>query len=165
MRRDTFVFFVVLKRVWRAILDSDNGGHCWTTNGWKLIARSQNRSPMCEIRLTKVPYVPQQVGIVNFYGVAEIKELSCRLWWMREQRNVLTSHDTVCRDCHVGCREYGSLKFGVQGVSATNWFPRVNGARDNGIRLYMVGWGPNNTCVRMKTHKQCSWMIGEWRTQ
>ena len=30
-----------------------------------------------------------------------------------------------------------SLKFGVQGASATNWFPRVNGARDNGIRLYM----------------------------
>ena len=29
-----------------------------------------------------------------------------------------------------------SLKFGVQGASATNWFPRVNGARDNGIRLY-----------------------------
>ena len=29
-----------------------------------------------------------------------------------------------------------SLKFGVQGASTTNWFSRVNGARDNGIRLY-----------------------------
>ena len=29
-----------------------------------------------------------------------------------------------------------SLKFGVQGASATNWLLRVNGARDNGIRLY-----------------------------
>ena len=29
-----------------------------------------------------------------------------------------------------------SLKFGVQGATATNWFPRVNGARDNGIWLY-----------------------------
>ena len=29
-----------------------------------------------------------------------------------------------------------SLKFGVQGASATTWFLRVNGARDNGIRLY-----------------------------
>ena len=32
-----------------------------------------------------------------------------------------------------------SLKFGVQGASATNWFSRVNGARDNGIRLYIGG--------------------------
>ena len=31
-----------------------------------------------------------------------------------------------------------SLKFGVQGATATNWFPRVNGARDNGIWLYLV---------------------------
>ena len=29
-----------------------------------------------------------------------------------------------------------SLNFGVQGATATNWFPRVNGARDNGIWLY-----------------------------
>ena len=29
-----------------------------------------------------------------------------------------------------------SLKFGVQGASTTNWFSRVNDARDNGIRLY-----------------------------
>ena len=28
-----------------------------------------------------------------------------------------------------------SLKFGVQGATATNWFPRVNGVRDNGIWL------------------------------
>ena len=29
-----------------------------------------------------------------------------------------------------------SLKFGVQGASATNWFSRVNDVWDNGIRLY-----------------------------
>ena len=29
-----------------------------------------------------------------------------------------------------------SLKVGVQGASATNWFSRVNGTRDNGIRPY-----------------------------
>ena len=34
----------------------------------------------------------------------------------------------------------GSLKFGVQGASATNWFSRVNGARDNGIWLYLIAW-------------------------
>ena len=32
---------------------------------------------MCELRLTKLPYVAQQVGIVYFYAVAEIKGLSC----------------------------------------------------------------------------------------
>ena len=31
-----------------------------------------------------------------------------------------------------------SLKFGVQGATATNWFSRVNGARDNGIWLYLL---------------------------
>ena len=37
----------------------------------------------------------------------------------------------------VASRATASLKFGVQGASATNWFSRVNGARDNGIRLYV----------------------------
>ena len=47
--------------------------------------------------------------------------------------------------CHTGSRE--SLKFGVQGASATNWFSRVNGARDNGIWLYMRStWGPPGSC-------------------
>ena len=31
-----------------------------------------------------------------------------------------------------------SLKFGVQGATATNWFSQVNGARDNGIWLYFT---------------------------
>ena len=31
-----------------------------------------------------------------------------------------------------------SLKFGVQGASATNWFGPVNSPRDNGIRLYQM---------------------------
>ena len=91
---------------------------------------------MCEIHLTKLSCVAQQVGIVHFYTVTEIKGLSCRLWWMREWRNLLTSthvgYWSVIRAVAGGA----SLKFGVQGASATNWFSRVNGARDNGIRLY-----------------------------
>ena len=66
------------------------------------------------------------------------------------------------KGCHVACDEYASgeicslqhmwvtgsvmgavasvasLKFGVQGASTANWFSRVNGARDNGIRLYIT---------------------------
>ena len=91
---------------------------------------------MCEIRLTKLSCTAQQVGIVHFYAVTEIKGLSCRLWWMREWRNLLTSTHVGYRSVIRAVASGTSLKFGVQGASATNWFSRVNGARDNGILLY-----------------------------
>ena len=103
---------------------------------WQQIARSQNRSQMCEIHLTQLSCMAQQVGIVHFYAVTEIKGLSCRLWWMREWRNLLTSTHVGYRSVIRAVASGASLKFGVQGASATNWFSRVNGARDNGIRLY-----------------------------
>ena len=100
------------------------------------IAQSQNRRRMCEIRLTKLSCAAQQVGIVHFYAVTDIKGLSCPLWWMREWRNLLTSthvgYWSVIRAVASGV----SLKFGIQDASATYWLSRVNGARDNGIRLY-----------------------------
>ena len=97
----------------------------------------QNRSRMCEIRLTKLSCAAQQLGIVHFYAVTEIKGLSCPLWWMRERRNLLRSTHVGYRSVIRAVASGASLKFGVQGASATNWFSRVNGARDNGIRLYM----------------------------
>ena len=102
------------------------------------IARSQNRRRMCEIRLTKLSCAAQQVGIVHFYAVTDIKGLSCPLWWMREWRNLLTSTHVGYRSVIRAVASGASLKFGVQGASATNWLSRVNGARDNGIRLYCV---------------------------
>ena len=99
------------------------------------IARSQNRSRMCEIRLTKLSCAAQQVGIVHFYAVTEIKGLSCRLWWKRDWRNLFTSTHVGYRSVIRAVASGASLKFGVQGASATNWFSRVNGTRDNGIRL------------------------------
>ena len=60
---------------------------------------------MCEIRLTKLPYVAQQVGIGHFCAVTEIKGLSCRLRLMDEWRNLLTSTHVGNRLCHVGSRE------------------------------------------------------------
>ena len=101
------------------------------------IARSQNRNRMCEIRLTKLSCAAQQVGIVHFYAVTEIKGLSCRLWWIREWRNLLTSTHVGYRSVIRAVASGASLKFGVQGASATNWFSWLNGARDNGIRLYL----------------------------
>ena len=105
----------------------------------RLIARSQNRSRMCEKRLTKLSCVAQRVVIVHFYAVTEIKGLSCRLWWIREWRNLLTStvqHMWVTGSVMWVVTSGASLKFGVQGASATNWFSRVNGVRDNRIQLY-----------------------------
>ena len=57
----------------------------------RLIVRSQNRSRMCEIRLTNLSCAAQWVGIVHFYAMTEIKGLSCHLRWIREWRNLLTS--------------------------------------------------------------------------
>ena len=100
------------------------------------IAQSQNRRRMCEKRLTKLSCAAQQEGIVHFYAVTDIKGLSCPLWWMREWRNLLTSTHVGYRSVIRAVASGVSLKFGVQGASATNWLSRVNGARDNGIRLY-----------------------------
>ena len=110
---------------------------CWQSEADCAESKSDQ---MCEIRLTKLPYVAQQVGIVHFYAVAEIKGLSCRLRWMDEWRNLLTSTHVGHRLRHLvmwAAASDESLKFGVQGATATNWFSRVNGARDNGISLYI----------------------------
>ena len=107
---------------------------------------------MCEIRLTKLSCAAQQVGIVHFYAVTEIKGLSCRLWWMCEWRNLLTSTHVGYRSVIRAVASGASLKFGVQGASATNWFSRVNGARDNGIRLYQHPVGRGRKISATHTH-------------
>ena len=78
----------------------------------------------------------QQVGIEHFYAVTEIKGLSSHLWWMHDSRNLLTSIHVGYRVCHVGNR-VTSLKFGIQGVTVTNWYQWVNGAWDNKSWLYI----------------------------
>ena len=106
---------------------------CWQSEA---DCADQNWRRMCEIRLIKLSRAAQQVGIVHFYAVTDIKGLSCPLWWMREWRNLLTSTHVGYRSVIRAVASGASLKFGVQGASATNWLSRVNGARDNGIRLY-----------------------------
>ena len=76
----------------------------------KQIARSQNRSRMCEIHQTKLSCAAQQVGIVHFYAVTDIKVLSCHLWWMREWRNLLTSTHVGLQVCHTGSRGWRVTK-------------------------------------------------------
>ena len=109
----------------------------------RLIAQSQNRNRMCEKRLS-CPALPS--GWV----------LCISIQWLR-----LKACHVVCDKCTSGgicslqqiwvtgsvmwvVASGASLKFGVQGASATNWFSRVNGARDNRIRLYLITYPANN---------------------
>ena len=72
-----FPFFGVAE----ASVTSHTGHSQWqplSVESRRLIARNQNQSWMCKIRLIKLSCAAQQVGIVHFYGVTEIKGLSCR---------------------------------------------------------------------------------------
>ena len=97
------------------------------------IARSQNRRRMCEISLIKLSCAAQQVGIVHFYAVTDIKGLSCPLWWMREWRNLLTSTHVGYRSVIRAVASGASLKFGVQGASATNWLCELTARKITGF--------------------------------
>ena len=131
------VYLLVFKRVRRDIRDSRNGGHCQIVC-WQSEAdcAESKWDQMCELRLTKLPYVAQQVGIVYFYAVAEIKgcHVACDEWTSGEICSL--QHMWVIGSVMWAAASDESLKFGVQGATATNWFLRVNGARDNGIWLY-----------------------------
>ena len=80
---------------------------CWQSVAGCAESKSDQ---ICEIRPTNLPYVAQQVGIVHFYAVTEIKGLSCRLRWMDEWRNLLTSPHVGHWLCHVGSREWRVTK-------------------------------------------------------
>ena len=59
--------------------------------------------------------------------------------------------------CHVGSREWWVTKFGVQNVSVTNWFLRVNDVQDNESWLYMLFGLLRNTDISiiLLMHKSC----------
>ena len=52
----------------------------------------------------------QQVGIVPFYAMTDMKGLPCHLWWMCEWGNLLPSTCGGHRVCHVGNREWWVTK-------------------------------------------------------
>ena len=130
------VLMAGLKRVWRDIRDSRNGGHCLlTVGGWL-------RGAKIGAECVKYVWLSCPARLSGWV-------LRISMQWLR------------LKGCHIACYEYASgeicslqhmwvtgsvmgavvsvasLKFGVQGASATNWFSRVNDARDNGIRLYL----------------------------
>ena len=123
----------MLKRVRRDIRDSRNGGHCLlTVRGWLRWSKSDQ---MCGIRLTKLPYVAQQVGIVQRLRLKGC-HVACDEWTSGEICSL--QHMWVTGSVMWAAVNDESLKFGVKGATGTNWFPRVNGVRDNGIWLYTL---------------------------
>ena len=131
MHRGTFNFRLVLNRVWHDIWDSCNSSHCLlTVRGWLRVVK---------IRAKCVRYL----------------WLSCPVWpsrwvlcismqWLRSK----VCHDEcvngeICslqhvgyQVCHVGSRKWQITK--IWGPRCErDWFPWVNGTRDNGIWLYV----------------------------
>ena len=108
----------------------------------QLIARSQNRSRMCEIHLS-CPARPSRWVLCISMQWLRLK--GCHVCDECPNGEICSLQHVCYRVCHVGSPSGASLIFGVQCASATNWFSRVNSARDNGIRLY-IGTGAVGAC-------------------
>ena len=135
--RDTFSLFVGVEAsaTWHPGLSQWRPLSGLVVDSQRLIARSQNQTKCVKYVWLSYPTWPSRWV------------LCISMQWLR------------LKGCHVACDEWtsgeicslqqmwvigsvmwaaasdGSLKFGVQGATATNWFSRVNGARDNGIWL------------------------------
>ena len=104
---------------WRDIRDSRNGGNCLLTVGGRL--RGVKIGAECvKYAWLSCPVRPSR-WVLCISMQWQIKGLSCRLWWMREWRNLLTSIHVGYRSVIRAVASGASLKFGVQGASATNW--------------------------------------------
>ena len=132
------VYLLVLKRVQRDIRDSRNGGHCVRlfVDSRRLIARSQNRTKCVKYVWLSYPMWPSRWVLCISMQWLRLKgcHVACDEWTSGEICSL--QHMSVIGSVMWAAASDESLKFGVQGATATNWFPRVNGARDNGIWLY-----------------------------
>ena len=108
-----------------------------SVDSWRLIAWSQNRNGMCEIRLS-CPARPSRWVLCISMQRMTLK--ACHVTCDECANGEICSlqHMTVTGSVMWAVMSGASLKFGVQGASATNWFSQINGARDNGIQLYCL---------------------------
>ena len=116
--------------------DSHNGGHCLLTVGGRL-RRVKIGGECVKYAWLSCPARPSRWVLCISMQWLTLK--GCHVPCDECASGEICSHQHV----HVGYRSViravasgVSLKFGVQGASATNWLSRVNGARDTGIRLY-----------------------------
>ena len=131
---DTFSFFVVVEASgtwhpgllqWRPLFVDSQGQ----------VVRSQNRTKCVKYVWLSYPTWPSRWVLCISMQWLRLKgcHVACDEWTSGEICSL--QHMWVTGSVMWAAAIDESLKFGVQGASATNWFPRVNGARDNGIRL------------------------------
>ena len=149
------VFLLVLKRVRRDIRDSRNGGHYQVVfvDSQRLIARSQNWTKCVKYVWLSYPTWPSRWVLCISMQWLRLKgcHVTCDEWTSGEICSL--QHMWVTGTVMWAAASDESLKFGVQGATATNWFPRVNGARDNGIWLYLLS--SHNQAIQM-AHSKCT---------
>ena len=102
----------------------------------RLIARSQNQNKCVKYVWPSYPTRPSRWVLCISMQLLRLKgcHVACDEWTSGEICSL--QHMWVIGSVMWAAASDKSLKFGVQGATATNWFPRVNGARDNGIWLY-----------------------------
>ena len=102
----------------------------------RLIARSQNRTKCVKYVWLSYPTWPSRWVLCISMQWLRLK--GCHVaydeWTSGEMCSL--QHMWVTGSVMWAATSDESLKFGVQGATATNWFTRVNGARDNRIWLY-----------------------------
>ena len=102
----------------------------------RLIARSQNRTKYVKYIWLSYPTWPSRW--VLCFSMQWLRLKGCHVAWDEWTSGEICSlqHMWVIGSVMWAAASDESLKFGVQVATATNWFSRVNGARDNGIWLY-----------------------------
>ena len=136
----------MLKRVRRDIRDSRNCGHCCWQSGADCAESKSDQ--MCEICLSYPAWPSKWVfGISMQWLRLKGCHVACDEWTSGEICSL--QHMWVTGSVMWAAASDESLKFGVQCATATNWFPRVNGARDNEIWLYRDSHYKSETVVKL----------------
>ena len=101
----------------------------------RLIARSQNRTKCVKYIWLSYPMWPSRWVLCISMQWLRLKgcHVTCDEWTSGEICSL--HHMWVITSVMWAAASDESLKFRVQGVSVTNWFPQVNGPQDNVIRL------------------------------
>ena len=101
----------------------------------RLIARSQNRTKCVKYVLSYPTWPSRWVLCISMQWLRLMGcHVACHEWTSGEICSL--QHMWVIGSVMWAAASGESLKFGGQGATVTNWFPRVNGAWDNGIWLY-----------------------------
>ena len=111
--------------------------HVIIVDSQRLITQSQNRTKCVKYVWLRYPTWPSRWVLCISMQWLRLKgcHVACDEWTSGEICSL--QHMWVIGSVMWVAASGESLNFGVQGASATNWFPRVNGARDKGIWLYI----------------------------